>query len=152
MRRNARVVAPILLTALWMGGTPANADCSVETRQAAGKYFRVITCDESDQVISDAMARASESCVTPTGEVDYECKKAVAESFEMRRESMLRRALKEGASVKAAAELYGYTEKEVERWIAANTPTNRGYPEPVEIPADVLEAQEGLDNVLRQTR
>ena len=107
---------------------------------------------KGSQMIRDAMERASESCFTLTGEVDYECKEAVAESFEMRRESMLRRALKEGASVKAAAELYGYTEKEVERWIAANTPTNRGYPEPVEIPADVLEAQEGLDNVLRQTR
>ena len=63
---------------------------------------------------------------------------------------MLRRVLKEGASVTAAAQLYGYTEEEVERWIAQNTPTDRGYTEPDEVPAEILQAQRDLATIQQQ--
>jgi len=130
-----------------LGGSMARADCNVEMRQAAGKYHRVIKCDESKEAIDDAIARATDSCTSSTPDLESVCYDAVAESFRLRREAMLRRALKDGASVKAAAELYGYTEEQVERWIANNAPTDRGYPEPEEIPAAVLQAEQDLEMI-----
>ncbi len=144
MRGQAWGMVSVLAAVYWLGGSAANADCSVEMRQAAGKYFRVIKCDESKAAIDGAIARASASCTTSTGEFDSSCQDAVAESYRLRREAMLRRSLKEGASITAAAQLYGYTEEEVERWLAKNTPTDRGYDEPVEDPAAVLQVQQDL--------
>jgi hypothetical protein len=137
---------------MWLGVSAANADCSVERRQAAGKSFRVIKCDESQAAIDDAIARASESCAMLDPEFEISCKDAVVESFRLRREAMLRRVLKEGASVTAAAQLYGYTEEEVERWLAKNTPTDRGYTEPDEVPAVVLQAQQDMATLEQQVR
>ena len=147
MRAQALVMVSVGAAVLWLGGSAANADCTVERRQAAGKYFRVIKCDESKEAIDDAIARASASCTTSTGEFDASCQDAVAESFRLRREAMLRRALKEGASITAAAQLYGYTEEEVERWLAKNTPTDRGYSEPAEVSAAVLQAEQDLAKI-----
>ena len=144
MRERALAVAGVVAAVLWMGGSAANADCSVKRRQAAGKSFRVIQCDESREAINDAIARASEHCATLAPEIEASCYEAVRASFRLRREAMLRRVLKEGASVTAAAQLYGYTEKRVERWSAKNTPTNRGYAEPDEVPAEILQAQKDL--------
>ena len=90
------------------------------------------------------LSRSSESCTRVTPELETSCYDAVAASFRLRREAMLRRTLKEGASITAAAQLYGYTEEEVERWLAKNTPTDRGYDEPEETPADVLQAEQDL--------
>jgi hypothetical protein len=135
-----------------MGSSAANADCSFEKRQAAGKSSRVINCDESRKAIYGAIARASEHCATLAPEFEASCYEAVRASFRLRREAMLRRVLKEGASVKAAAQLYGYTKKEVERWIARNTPTNRGYTEPDEVPAEILQAQRDLATIRRRAR
>ena len=120
MRGQAWAMVSVGAAVLWMGGSAANADCSVERRQAAGESFRVIVCDESREAIDDAMARASESCTTLTPELETSCYEAVAASFRLRREAMLRRALKEGASITAAAQLYEYTEEEVEQWIDEN--------------------------------
>jgi hypothetical protein len=127
-----------------MDSSAANADCSVERRQAAGNSFRVIQCDESRAAINGAISRASEHCATLAPEIKASCYEAVRASFRLRREAMLRRALKEGGSVTAAAQLYGYTEKKVERWIAKNAPTDRGYTEPDEVPAEILQAQKDL--------
>jgi len=60
---------------------------------------------------------------------------------------MLRRVLKEGASITAAAQLYGYTEEEVAQWIDENTPADRGYTEPDEAPSDVLQTQQDLAEI-----
>jgi len=111
----------LIITVMWLGGSAANADCSVEGRWVSGKYFLVIRCDESQEAIDDAIWIASEPCTTLAPEFQTSCQNAVAESFRVRREAMLRRALKEGASVTAAAQLYGYTEEEVVQWIDKNT-------------------------------
>ena len=144
MREQALGVVCVVAAVLWLGGSAANADCSVERRQAAGESFRVIRCDESQAVIDDALARASEPCATLAPEFETSCYEAVAASFRLRREAMLRRALKEGASITAAAQLYGYTEEEVARWIDENVPTDRGYAEPEETPAAVLQVEQDL--------
>ncbi len=144
MRERALAVVSVVTAVLWMGSSAANADCSFGKRRAAGKSSRVIKCDENWKAIDGAIARASEHCATLAPEFEASCYEAVRASFQLRREAMLRRALKEGASVKAAAQLSGYTKKEVERWIAKNTPTNRGYTEPDEIPAEILQAQRDL--------
>ena len=152
MRDQALVVVSVVAAVLWMGGSAARADCSIERRQSAGKSFRVIKCDESQEVIDDAIARASDHCATMAPEFEASCYEAVAASYRLRREAMLRRALKEGASVTAAAQLFGYTEEEVERWIAKNTPTDRGYTEPDEVPADILQAQRDLATLQQLAR
>ncbi len=144
MQRQTRVLVWIFATVVWLGGSAAYADCTVEGRQAAGKYFRVIVCDESPEAIDHAIARALKSCTTSTGEFDSACQDAVVESFRLRKEAMLRRTLKDGASIKAAAQLYGYSEEEVGRLIDKNTPTDRGYTEPDEVPAEILQCERGL--------
>ena len=52
------------------------------------------------------------------------------EVTDLRKEAMLRRTSKDGASVTAAAQIYGYTEEEVRRWIERNMPRNRDFAEP----------------------
>ncbi len=150
MQRQTRVLVWILATVVWLGGSAAYADCSVERRQAAGKSFRVIVCDESPEAIDDAIARASDHCATLAPEFETPCYEAVAASYWLRREAMLRRTLKEGASIRAAAQLHGFTEEEVERWLAKNTPTDRGYTESDEVSAEVLQAQQDLATLLQQ--
>jgi len=147
MRGRTLAVMSVVGAVLWMGGSAANADCRVERRQTAGKSLRVIKCDASQRAIDDAIARGSASCTTSTGDLASSCYDAVAESYRLRREAMLRRTLKEGASITAAARLHGYTEEEVERWLAKNMPTDRGYNEPVEDPAAVLQVQRDLANL-----
>jgi len=124
MQRQTRVLVWIFATVVWLGGSAANADCSVETRRAGGESFQVIRCDESPEAIDDAIARTLESCAMLDPEFETSCQNAVVESFRLRRDAMLRRVLKEGASITAAAQLYGYTEEEVEQWIDKNTSTH----------------------------
>ncbi len=152
MRERALAVVSVVTAVLWMGSSAANADCGFGTRRAAGKSSRVIKCDESRKAIDDAIARASDHCATLAPEFEASCYEAVRASFRLRREAMLRRVLKEGASVKAAAQLYGYTKKEVERWIAENMPTDRGYSEPDEVPAEILQAQRDLATIRQRSR
>lgn len=152
MRERDLAVVSVVAVVLWMDSSAANADCSIERRHAAGNSFRVIQCDESRAAINGAIARASEHCATLAPKTKASCYEAVRASFRLRREAMLRRVLKEGASVTAAAQLYGYTEKKVERWIAKNTPTNRGYTEPDEVPAEILQAQRDLATSKQLTR
>jgi len=144
MKRKVPTVVIVMATFLWMGGSAAEADCSVDTRRTFGKSFRVIQCDESQFATDEAMLRAAESCETLDREFVDPCYDAIVGSFELRRESMLQRTLKEGASIKAAAELYGYTEVEVEQRIAENTPVDRGHSKPDEAPADVVQAEQDI--------
>jgi hypothetical protein len=68
-----------------------------------------------------------------------------AASFKLRREAMLRRTLKEGATFEAVAMLYGYTQEEVSDWAPANEPrVDLYYDESREPSPDVLEAEQAL--------
>lgn len=134
-------------TGLWLGGSSAKADCNVEKRQAAGNYFRVIKCDESQQAIDEAIVREAESCTDSTQNPESPCYDEIVESHRLRKEAMLRRALKDGASIEAAAQLYGYTVEEVEWWIAENTPPNNRHSKPADVPAVVIQAEQDLDRV-----
>jgi hypothetical protein len=57
---------------------------------------------------------------------------------------MLRRALKEGASLKAAAELFGYSEANLETSMAEHMPTDRGYDEPEKTSDDMFFIEQEL--------
>lgn len=96
---------------------------------------RTFVSDDERTSTRRCFESASQSCATLAPDLETSCYYAVEESFRLRREAMLRRALKEGASIKAAAQLYGYSEEEVARWIDKNVPTDRGYTEPEETPA-----------------
>ena len=62
---------------------------------------------------------------------------------------MLRRTLKEGATIEAAAELYGYTEEEVTQWIEANQPPlDAYYEEPGKVSPEYLQAQQAPAELL----
>ena len=103
-----------------MASVPAFANCSVDTRSAGSKTFRIASCDESDSTIEEAKIRQSRSCDELEPEFVNDCYEAVAASLDLRRESMLRRALNEVATVEEAALQLGYSIGEVEDWIAAN--------------------------------
>jgi hypothetical protein len=98
----------------------ARAECTVEWKYSRGKTFRTTKCDESQTELDEAKAAAAAPCMDLERELADACYDAVAASFELRREAMLRRTLREGATVEAAAERYGYTEEEVAQWIEAN--------------------------------
>ena len=83
---------------------------------------RVIVCDEDPAVIQDAMARAQAPCAELPGEDRGSCYEAVAESFALRRESMIRRALRAGAAVDAIASRYGASPEEVQQIQAEMAP------------------------------
>ena len=150
MRRKSPTVVIVTATLLWLGGSAAQADCSVNTRRTFGKSLRVIQCDESRFPMDEAMLRAAESCETLDREFADTCYDAIMESFELRRESMLERTLKEGASVKAAAELYGYTEAEVEQRISERAAVGRGHSKPDEVPANVVQAEQDMAAALEK--
>jgi hypothetical protein len=139
------VMVPALVFSI---GGSAKAGCSVELKQSGGKTFRAIECDETQVALDEAREFAAESCASLEGQFVDACYDAVFASFELRREAMLRRTLKEGATLEAAAALYGYTEEELAQWIAANEPTYDSYDPSEEVPQAVLEAEQALADVL----
>jgi len=100
------LAAVLVLAACLLGpSSPAQeSTCSVETRQADGRSFRVARCDEDAAAVDDAMARAQASCNELAGETQARCHEAVAASFELRRKAMIRRALREGMPADAVAD------------------------------------------------
>ena len=127
----------------------AKAGCSVEWKHSGGKTFRAIECDESQAALDEAQALAAESCIDLDGEFVDACYAAVAASFRLRREAMLRRTLKEGATLEAAAAHHGYTDEEVAQWIEANEPPPDAYfKESDEVSLESLQAEQALTELL----
>jgi hypothetical protein len=129
-------------------GVSAKAGCDVKLKRSGGKTFRAIKCDERRAALDETREFAAESCADLHAEFSDACYDAVFASFELRREAMLRRTLKEGATLEAAATLYGYTEEEVSQSLAANEPTSDSYDPSEEVPQAVLEAERALADVL----
>ena len=90
-----------------------DSTCSVETRQVGGESFRVVRCDEDAEAISNAIADAQASCEELSGMAQLRCYEAVAASFELRRKSMIRRALAEGGTAEAVADRFDASLEEV---------------------------------------
>jgi len=102
-----------------------DSTCSVETRQVGGESFRVVRCDEDAEAISNAIADAQASCEELSGMAQLRCYEAVAASFELRRKSMIRRALAEGGTVEAVADRFDASLEEVEQVQAEMAPPER---------------------------
>jgi hypothetical protein len=117
------LVLVLLMGLLGPGGSSAQGStCSVELRQAGIKKFRMIRCDEDPAAMNDAILRARAACKELPAENQPGCFEAVADSFELRREAMMRRALREGATAEAVADRYGASLAEVERLQAEMPP------------------------------
>jgi hypothetical protein len=91
------------------GASAEESTCRVEQRRG----LRVIECDEGPAATDEAMARAQASCLELAVEDQPGCNEAVAETFRLRRESMVRRALRAGWGTDAIVSRYGSSPEEV---------------------------------------
>lgn len=104
----AVVVASLLAPA---GASAEESTCRVEQRFG----LRVVECDEDPAATNEAMARAQGACLELGVEDQPSCYEAVAESFTLRREAMVRRALRAGWGTDAIVSRYGSSPEEVEQ-------------------------------------
>jgi hypothetical protein len=106
-------------------GVSADDSCEVRVRQIGAKSVRVVHCDEDPATIDAAIDRAQASCDELPGETRLECLDAIAASFALRHQSMIRRALREGGTSEAVADHYGASVEEVEQIRAEMAPPER---------------------------
>jgi len=100
------------------GASAEESTCRVEQRLG----LRVIECDEDPAANAEAVARAQATCLELAAEDQPSCYEAIAESFVLRREAMVRRALRAGWGVDAIVSRYGSSPEEVEQIQAAMAP------------------------------
>ncbi len=126
------VMRPVLVSVVVIGlvapgvGSAQDSTCTVETRKEDGETFRVIRCDEDSAATQDGIAQAQASCDELGGEAQPQCYQAVVASFELRRQSMIRRALSEGATVDAVASEYDASLEAVQQVQAEMAPPEDG--------------------------
>jgi len=120
MRRT--LVCSLVIVFLSPVGGWAEDSCEVAVRQFGAKSVRVVRCDEDPATIDAAIDRAQESCEELPSETRLACLEAIAASFELRRRSMIRRALREGGTIEAVADRYAAAPEEVEQIRAEMAP------------------------------
>ena len=109
----------VLVTLLAPAGASAEeSTCRVEQRLG----LRVIHCDEGPAATDEAMARAQATCLDLAPEDQPSCTEAVAESFALRREAMVRRALRAGWATDAIVSRYGSSPEAIEQLRAELAP------------------------------
>ena len=100
----------------------AEDSCEVGVRLIGAKSIRVVHCDEDPATVDAAINRAQGSCEELPSETRLQCFETIAASFELRRKSMIRRALSEGGTTEAVADRYGASLEEVEQIRAEMAP------------------------------